>query len=252
MPATEWGWLIAPEELESWILQNDDRFLVVNKPGLVVCHPSKHGPWSSLIGACREYLGVDRLHMPSRLDRETSGVVVLAKQAEWGSKLQKAIQMRSVTKRYVAILDGLLRTPITVDQPIGKDTRESKVWTKQWVNEADGATARTEFEPVDWRGGYTYAIVRPHTGRLHQIRVHAAWLGHAVTGDKVYGPDENLYIDFIANGWTAAIASQLPIRRQALHASRLNFRLETGEDVTFEAPLAADLAAFWDAIPPSA
>ncbi|BDC50735.1 RNA pseudouridine synthase [Bryobacterales bacterium F-183] len=249
MPATDWGWQIAPEELESWIVQNDDRFLVVNKPGLVVCHPSKHGPWSSLIGACREYLGVERLHMPSRLDRETSGVVVLAKQAEWGSKLQKAIQLRNVRKRYLAILDGTLQDPITVDQPIGRDTRDTKVWTKQWVNTTDGAPAQTEFKPIGWRGQYTLAEVRPHTGRLHQIRVHAAWLGCAVAGDKVYGPDENLYIEFIATGWTDAMAQRLPMQRQALHAVELIFHLETGEDLTFTAPEAADMAAFWDSIP---
>jgi len=98
MPCREWGWEITPEELRGWILYEDERLLVVNKPGLVVCHPSKHGPWSSLIGACREYLSLERLHMPSRLDRETSGVVVFARDAEAGSLLQRAMQNRKVHK----------------------------------------------------------------------------------------------------------------------------------------------------------
>ena len=71
--------LIDLEELRTWILFEDNDLLVVNKPGDVVCHPSKNGPWSSLVGACREYTGLETLHMPSRLDRETSGVVVLVK-----------------------------------------------------------------------------------------------------------------------------------------------------------------------------
>ena len=131
MPATEWGWLITPDELESWILRNDSRFLVFNKPGSIVCHPSKHGPWSSLIGAAREYLGVERLHMPSRLDRETSGVVIFAKSAEWGSRLQKAVQLRALDKTYLAILEGELAEPRIVDQPLGKDPRETRIWTRQ-------------------------------------------------------------------------------------------------------------------------
>ena len=241
MPATEWGWRIEPDELESWILQNDDRLLVVNKPGLVVCHPSKHGPWSSLVGACREYLGVERLHMPSRLDRETSGVVVLAKDAALGSALQKAIQLREVSKTYLAILEGRLAEPVTVEQPIGKDTG-SEVVVRRWVT-PDGAASTTAFEPIESNGAYTLVRIRPLTGRLHQIRVHAAWLGHPVAGDKLYGPDQRLFLEFIAEGFTRNLASKLPLRRQALHASQLEFRLESGT-MTFDAPLAADLAEF--------
>jgi len=94
MPLTDTGWLITPDELKSWILHEDEEVVVINKPGLVLCHPSKSGAWSSLVGACREYFGSDRLHMPSRLDRETSGVVVFARTQELGSLLQRAIQHR--------------------------------------------------------------------------------------------------------------------------------------------------------------
>jgi 23S rRNA pseudouridine1911/1915/1917 synthase len=241
MPATEWGWRIDPAELESWILRNDEKLLVVNKPGLVLCHPSKHGPWSSLIGACREYLGVDRLHMPSRLDRETSGVVVLAKDAATGSLLQKAIQERAVSKSYLAILEGELQSAVTVDQPIGKDT-DSEVVVRRWVS-ADGSPSVTEFEPLESNGSYTIARITPRTGRLHQIRVHASWLGHPVVGDKLYGPDQRLFLEFIEEGFNRNLARRLPLRRQALHASRIAYHLESG-DMIFEAPLAADLSEF--------
>jgi 23S rRNA pseudouridine1911/1915/1917 synthase len=98
--------IIEPPELASWILHEDERLLVVNKPGDVVCHPSKHGPWSSLVGAAREHLGLDRVHLVFRLDRETSGVVVLAKDPRMASRLQTAMQDRRVGKRYLAVLTG--------------------------------------------------------------------------------------------------------------------------------------------------
>ena len=242
MPATEWGWNITPDELESWIVSNDERFLVINKPGVVVCHPSKHGPWSSLVGACREYLGLERLHMPSRLDRETSGVMVFAKDAEWGSRLQIAIQNRQVTKSYTAILEGVLREPVTVDQPIGRE-EGGPVTIRQCVDPVSGAAARTQFEPLQSNGVYTLAAVQPYTGRLHQIRVHAAWLGHAVVADKLYGADPRLFLEFIAEGFTRNLAARLPLRRQALHASSIEFRVGR-ETMRFEAPLAAYLVEF--------
>lgn len=242
MPRTDWGWQITPQELSTWIIQQSDELLVLNKPGLVVCHPSKHGPWSSLIGACREYLGDGTLHMPSRLDRETSGVMVFARTRELGSRLQTAVQLRQVRKSYVAILEGTLRDAVQVDQPIGR-ALESLVFLKQGAR-ADGQPARTCFEPLEWRGGYTLARVTTETGRLHQIRVHAAWLGHAVAADKLYGPDEGLFLEFIEQGFSARLQAVLPMERQALHAAEMLFDLENGP-MEFRAPLAADMAEFW-------
>ena len=98
--------MILPGELDSWVIHEDDRLLVVNKPGDVVCHPSKHGPWSSLVGAARERSGLATMHLVFRLDRETSGVVVLAKDPRMASRLQKAMQDRRVGKTYLALLVG--------------------------------------------------------------------------------------------------------------------------------------------------
>jgi 23S rRNA pseudouridine1911/1915/1917 synthase len=229
MPLTDWGWEITTAELAAWILEETPDWLVVNKPGLVVCHPSKHGPWSSLIGAAREYLGVDVLHMPSRLDRETSGVVVFAKTRAWGSALQKAIQLRQVQKTYVALLAGHLKGAVTVDAPIGRDA-PSPILVKRAVC-AEGAPAVTHLEPLAWRdtpqlGPHTLARIRPETGRLHQIRVHAAHLGHAVLGDKLYGPDPTLFLEFITQGFTPRLEAALPMRHHALHAAEMEFTLD--------------------------
>lgn len=243
MPREDWGWRITPEELESWIVHQDEALLVVNKPGLVVCHPSKHGPWSSLIGAAREYLGQDCLHMPSRLDRETSGIVVLARNPALGSRLQRAIERRHVEKIYYALLCGRLEKPVAVDQPLGADS-DSAVIIKRSV-QAGGQEARTEFEPVVAAGPYTLARIRPRTGRLHQIRVHAAWLGHPVAGDKIYGPDERLFLEFIASGYTAGMAARLPFEHHALHAATWRYADSEGA-FSFEAPL----PAHWEALVP--
>lgn len=237
--------LINPDDFPSWILHEDERLLVVNKPGLIVCHPSKNGPWSSLVGAAREYLGLATVHLVFRLDRETSGVVVLAKDRATASKLQQATQRRLIGKRYLAILTGELPGPVTVDQPLGPDP-DSCVTIRSKVLPAGtpGAQAAvTHFEPVVARGGFTLARVRLETGRKHQIRAHALWLGHAVVGDKLYGPDERLYLEFAQHGWTDRHAALLPLPRQALHCAEIDLR-PAHEPNAFRAPLAGELRDF--------
>lgn len=244
MPAAAWGWEITAEELSAWILDRTPEWLVVNKPGYVVCHPSKHGPWSSLIGACRQYLGVARLHMPFRLDRETSGVVVLATDPKIGKRMQQAVQNRRVRKRYLAILHGELRKPFEAEGPIGQHP-DSQIAMRRAVT-TGGQDARTRFIPLAQGGGYTLVRVEPATGRLHQIRVHAAHIGHAVAGDKVYGPDEALYLEFVKRGFTERLSAELPFRRQALHCFEATFlpgRLWP-EGLCFRAPVADDMVRF--------
>jgi 23S rRNA pseudouridine1911/1915/1917 synthase len=241
MPRTETGWLITPEELRSWLVDDAPDYAVVNKPGDVVCHPSKSGPWSSLVGAAREYFGLDRVHPVFRLDRETSGVVVLAKTHETASRLQRAVERRRVRKTYLAVLEGHLNEPVRVDRPL-RGAAGSRVWIRQEVCEpGQGSDALSEFVPLAASGGLTLVRVHPHTGRLHQIRVHAASIGHPVAGDKIYGPDETLFLEFIAGGLTPRLKAALPIVRQALHASRVVFELPGG-DREFRAPLAGDIA----------
>lgn len=232
--------LITLDQLQSWILHEDDDLLVVNKPGDVVCHPSKQGPWSSLIGACREYTGLPVLHMPSRLDRETSGVVVFAKHHPLASKLQMAIERRAVHKRYLAILQGNLPGAIDVDQPIGP-AEDPDVWIRQTVRPG-GAAAQTRFTPLRHTGRFTLVEVEPRTGRLHQIRVHAEWLGHPIAGDKIYGGDPRCYLEFIHNGFGPTLAEKLLLPRQALHCAEIVY--QTDPAYRFAAPLPGELADF--------
>ena len=203
-----------------WILRNDDDLLVVNKPGWLVCHPSKHGPLSSLVGAAREYTGVDKLHLVMRLDRETSGLVLFAKRHSVAREYQMAIQDRRVRKAYLAILEGEFSESIEVDQSIARRKNgDGAVRVKNEVScAAEAQIASTTFTSLAAGSGHTLALVEPHSGRQHQIRVHAEWLKHRVVGDKVYGPDETLFLDFIDNGWTDRLAASLPLKRQALHS----------------------------------
>ena len=232
---------ITPVEMRSWIIYEDERLLVVNKPGDVVCHPSKAGPWSSLVGAAREYTALPTMHLVFRLDRETSGVVVLTKDSAMAGRLQTAMQKRKVGKEYQAILTGELRDAVTVDQPLGDDV-SSPVYVKTTVR-PDGLAAKTHFTPLKTANGFTLAKVVTESGQKHQIRAHALWLGHRLVGDKIYGPDDRLYLEFIDHGWSVAMADKLLLPRQALHCASIDLTIAGAPEV-FRAPLAADMQDF--------
>lgn len=235
--------MITPDELRSWIVHEDERLLVVAKPGDVVCHPSKAGPWSSLVGAVREYAGLATVHLVFRLDRETSGVVVLAKDSKMASRLQIAMQERRIAKAYLAVLTGALREPMTVDQPLGDDLG-SPVFVKSAVR-SDGQRSVTHYAPVEVSadGAFTLARVVTETGRKHQIRAHAQWLGHCLVGDKIYGPDARHYLEFIDHGWTPNLAERLLLPRQALHCAEIDLT-RAGIEQVFRAEMAADMREF--------
>ncbi len=233
--------VITREDLTSWVVYEDDRLLVINKPGDFVCHPSKAGPWSSLVGAAREYTGLATMHLVFRLDRETSGVVVLTKDSAMASRLQTAMQKRKVGKSYMAIMTGELLEAVTVDQPLGDDI-SSPVYIKTTVR-SDGLAAVTHFTPMVFANGFTLTKVVTESGRKHQIRAHARWLGHSLVGDKIYGPDDRLYLDFIDHGWNEAMAAKLLLPRQALHCAEIDLT-GAGAPEIFNAPLATDMSEF--------
>ena len=237
--------LIGPEEIPGWILHEDDELLVVDKPGDVVCHPSKAGPWSSLVGALREHTGLATVHLIFRLDRETRGVVVLAKTPAMASRLQTALQQHRIGKRYRTVLTGRLAAEVRVDQALGDDVTTPVFVKSAVVPAGEGKAAVTVFQPrtASAGGEFTLADVVLETGRKHQIRAHAQWLGHPVVGDKIYGPDPRLYLEFIDTGWSEALAARLLLSRQALHCAEIDLQ-PAGLPHVFRAPLASDLRAF--------
>jgi 23S rRNA pseudouridine1911/1915/1917 synthase len=214
----------------------------------LVCHPTKAGPHSSLIGRVRLHLGAtgNEARFVHRLDRETSGVVVLAKRADVARDVGRLFERGEVEKSYRAIAHGTMVGALTIDAPLGRDTA-SPVAIKDCVR-PDGAASITVVRPIRAfdRGGdaFTLVDVRPRTGRKHQIRIHLAHAGHPIVGDKLYGADERIYLRLVEGRLTAEDRAALRLPTQALHACRVAFTWPPGRERVFEAPLPAVLAAF--------
>lgn len=234
--------LIDPNSFPNWIIYEDEHILVLDKPGWLVCHPSKNGPWSSLVGAAKEYLGVESVHLASRLDRETSGVVLLAKHRGAASRWQKGIEVKAVRRSYLTILEGEMDGSREISTFLGKDPN-SEVFVKQRVTENSKKSQRAEscFIPLVVKKGYTFALVLTRTGRKHQIRVHAQSIGYPLVGEKLYGRDETYYLRFCEGGWKNEWMEDLGMSRQALHGRSLGF---IADDFYYKADLAMDMRDF--------
>jgi len=234
------------------IIHEDTDLLVINKPADLVCHPTKGDEYSSLISRVRLYLGADsKPHLVNRLDRETSGVTLVAKNSTAAGELRKLWETRVVEKEYLAIVHGHVREEHgLIDAPLGKD-EQSVVAIKDCVR-ADGAKSQSEFwverrfdresplapsdgERKDDAGSdvkFTLLRLLPRTGRKHQIRIHLAHIGHPIVGDKIYGGDVDLYLALVEGRLNEEQQARLILPNHALHASALRFEWR-GQPVEF-------------------
>jgi 23S rRNA pseudouridine1911/1915/1917 synthase len=236
------------------IVYENAAFLVVDKPAHLLIHPKKPDGTVTLWHQLTQLLAFEianggQVSVITRLDRETSGLVLVAKTHQSARELHTLIEKGGLTKRYLAIVWGWPdNAEFEVDQPLLRQgtIAPSKIWLKQAVN-TSGYPSQTRFRVINRfenrHGKFSLVECAPLTGRTHQIRVHLAFSGHPIVGDKLYGPDENCYLEFIETGWTPALAQKLLLDRQALHADSLAFTLRS-EDFKFASPLPADLQSF--------
>ena len=233
------------------LLTETDDYLVVEKPPFLLIHPSKPDGTPTLWEALRELLAFELINggqvsIVNRLDRETSGLVLIAKNRTAARRFGRAMERRQIEKEYLAIVWGWPDWESkSVEAPIARqgEHKPSPIWLKQIIHPR-GAPAATDFEVVrrfvrSTEPTQRFAVVRatPHTGRTHQIRVHLSYLGHPIVGDKIYGPNEQLYLHFIETGWTPELQQALLLPRHALHSARLCL---AGE-FDWQSPLANDL-----------
>ncbi len=217
-----------PEAIVLDVIYEDADLLIVNKPPAMTVHPAPAHPASTLVNAvlahCRDLSGIGGVLRPGivhRLDRDTSGVIVVAKNDAAHHALARQLKDRRVEKTYLALVEG---TPSpaegVIDAPVARDPRRRE---RMAVIEG-GREAVTAYRVIERMPGVSLIEARPRTGRTHQIRVHLAAIGHPIAGDRVYGRGSAL------------------VGRQFLHAARIAFtHPRTGERVEFDAPLPEDL-----------
>lgn len=220
------------------ILYEDDDLIVVNKPAGMVVHPAAGHPDGTLVNAILAHCpnlnvgGVERPGIVHRLDNETSGIIVVAKNDVAMRDLQAQFKSRRVKKTYLALVEGIVKPPRgKIDAPTGRDPkhRQKMAVATRGVRREATTVYRTlaSFDSTPFRSGrYTLLEVEPQTGRTHQIRVHLAFLGFPVVADAIYGKRKNA----------------LGLTRQFLHAWKIEFTLpRDGRAVSFVAPVAEEL-----------
>jgi 23S rRNA pseudouridine1911/1915/1917 synthase len=220
---------LAPEAIALAIVYEDEDLLVIDKPAGMVVHPAPGHSGGTLVNAVLAHApdlsgvgGETRPGIVHRLDKDTSGLIVVAKNDRAHRHLAGQLKDRRMDKRYVALVDGApLSESGTIDAPIARDPRRPQ----QMAAIASGRPAVTHFRMLERYGKHTLLECKPVTGRTHQIRVHLASIGCPVAADRVYG----------------RATPSLPLDRHFLHAARLTFRLPSDGERTFEAPLPADL-----------
>lgn len=223
------------QELPLDIVYEDQDLAVVNKPAGMVVHPSYGHKKGTLVNALlARYPSLSQLPgsrpgIVHRLDRDTSGLMVVAKNEPARRKLQKQFKRGGVKKVYLALVEGNLKPAQgVIEAPIGRDLRRRK----RMAVLRGGREAATEYRVRNYLDGYTLVEAMPRTGRTHQVRVHLAFLGHPVVGDPVYGFRKK----------------RLELRRQFLHSYILGFRAPSGQWLEFEAPLPEELERVLEAL----
>lgn len=235
----------APEPMSLEIAHEDEALLVINKPAGLVVHPGAGNSRGTLLNGLLHHTpaleGLPRAGIVHRLDKDTSGLLLVAKTLPAHTALTRMLANREISRHYLAVCAGVLTGGGKIDEPIGRHRTDR---TRMCVR-SDGRPAVTHYTVIERFSAHTYIDVRLETGRTHQIRVHFAHRRHPLLGDPVYGGRLAL-----PKGASDELAATLRgFRRQALHAAKLGFaHPESGEAMAFEAPLPDDFAALLEAL----
>ncbi|HET8734361.1 MAG TPA: RluA family pseudouridine synthase [Anaeromyxobacteraceae bacterium] len=237
--------------LEFAVVHDDGELLVVDKPAGLPVHPTARYSANTFTSLARLRFPARKIDPAHRLDRETSGLLACGAAPEVTKLMKRDFAHGRVAKTYLALAVGAPADDrFTVDAPLAL-TGASAVRVRMHVDAA-GLPSATEFEVLERRRapdgeGVTLLACRPRTGRQHQIRAHLHHAGLPLVGDKIYGPDEEIFDRFTRHAMTADDLARLRLPRHALHAWRLELpHPRTRAPVRLEAPLPADLAEFWD------
>lgn len=236
------------------VIDESEDWIVVGKPAPLVVHPANGKIEPTLLGGLEQLLAAElagggRLSILTRLDRETSGIVLVAKSPGAAKELGDQLAGRTAHKVYEAIVHGWPEwEERVVDEPILRagEVGKSEIWLRQRVHPA-GKESCTRFRVIGrfQRGGASFSRLEcfPVTGRTHQIRVHLEHAGHPIVGDKIYGTDGATYLAQMEDGLTPEMRERLMLPRHALHARELEVGWR-GARVRWTCPLPPDLARF--------
>ena len=235
-PRFDW---VAAEDVAHRLVYEDDSLLVVEKPAGIVVHPGAGNASGTLINGLLRHrpslANLPRAGLIHRLDKDTSGLLLVAAELASLFKLREAMAERRIDRRYLAVVEGRVIADQRIDLALGRDPRNR---LRQAVRK-DGRPAVTHIAVRQRWPAHTLIAARLETGRTHQIRVHLAAIGHPLVGDRRYGARGIVAPDATA----AAVAVVRGFRRQALHACKLGFEHPlSGERLAFESPLPADMA----------
>jgi 23S rRNA pseudouridine1911/1915/1917 synthase len=227
------------------VVYEDDAILVIDKPAGLPMHTTAKFWRNTLVAVLRERYPDQHTEICHRIDRETSGVMLIARTPEAGSRLKSAFARRTISKRYLALCRGTPPDDGVIDQPIKLlDTRTHLMMGPA----ADGSPAVTRFKVVRRFADHALVAASPETGRQHQIRVHLAGIGCPLVGDKLYGAGEQYFMEACEGDISPELLARFDgLPRHALHAERLTFpHPVTAEMMTVSSPLPADLTDYME------